>query len=251
MNTREIKKLKSDRGVSLSVALLFFLVCAILASMLIAAATAANGRAASVIESRQDDSAAVSGARLIADQLQNDVVIIVETAEIDQDGTTMKDTKYYESQNSADAEEKTSLADFGIGNYKDVTNAAYSSVLSASIQTMYSSYLNQISDKSEAFSNGSLAKMGSVSTLNPVKSDMQISVGSDENLTADAVYTLNPDLSIDIRVSRNKAVCYVHCTPVITTNIAYEAIEEGNPDAGQNAVKTTIVSFAKASVSRS
>lgn len=248
MNTREIKKLKSDRGVSLSVALLFFLVCAILASMLIAAATAANGRAASVIESRQDDSAAVSGARLIADQLQKDVVIIVETAKIDQNGNTaINETTYYESQDSADAEEKTSLADFD----KNVTKQADSSVLSASIQTMYSSYLNQISDKSEAFSNGSLAKMGSVSTLNPVKSDMQISVGSDENLTAEAKYTLNTDLSIDIRVSRKKAVCYVHCTPVITTNIVYEAIEEGNPDAGQNAVKTTIVSFAKASVSRS
>jgi hypothetical protein len=246
MNTREIKKLKSDRGVSLSVALLFFLVCAILASMLIAAATAANGRAASVIESRQDDSAAVSGARLIADQLQKDVVIIVETAEIDQTGTTINETTYYESQDSADAEEKTSLADFD----ENVTKPA-GSVLSASIQTMYSSYLRQISDKSEAFSNGSLAKMGSVPTLESVKSDMQISVGSDENLTADAVYTLNPDLSIDIRVSRNKAVCYVHCTPVITTNIAYEAIEEGDPGAGQNAVKTTIVSFAKASVSRS
>lgn len=249
MNTREIKKLKSDRGVSLSVALLFFLVCAILASMLIAAATAANGRAASVIESRQDDSVAVSGARLIADQLQKDVVIIVETAEIDQDGTTMKDTKYYESQDSADAEEKTSLADFD--NYKDVTNEAYSSVLSASIQKMYSSYLSKIRDNSEAFSNGSLAKMGSVPTLNPVKSDMQISVDGEAGLTAEAKYTLNTDLSIDIRVSRNKAVCYVHCTPVITTNIAYEAIDEGNPDAGQNAVKTTIVSFAKASVSRS
>lgn len=249
MNTREIKKLKSDRGVSLSVALLFFLVCAILASMLIAAATAANGRAASVIESRQDDSAAVSGARLIADQLQNDVVIIVETAKIDQTGTTINDTTYYESQDSADVEEKTSLADFD----ENVTKPA-GSVLSASIQTMYSSYLNKIRDirdNSEAFSNGSLAKTGSVSNLVPVKSDMQISVGSDENLTADAAYTLNPDLSIDIRVSRKKAVCYVHCTPVITTNITYEAIEEGNPDAGQNAVKTTIVSFAKASVSRS
>lgn len=248
MNTREIKKLKSDKGVSLSVALLFFLVCAILASMLIAAATAANGRAASVIESRQDDSAAVSGARLIADQLQKDVVIIVETAEIDKDNTTaMKDTKYYESQDSA--EEKTSLADFN--DYKDVTGTADSSVLSASIQMMYSNYLKNISNKSEAFSNGSLAKTGSVSNLKPVTSDMQISVGSDENLTAYAAYTLNPDLSINIRVSRNKAVCYVHCTPVITTNIAYEAIEEGNPDAGQNAVKTTIISFAKASVSRS
>ena len=244
MNTREIKKLKSDRGVSLSVALLFFLVCAILASMLIAAATAANGRAASVIESRQDDSAAVSGARLIADQLQKDVVIIVETAKIDQTGTTINDTTYYEAQDSAD--EKTSLADFD----ENVTKPA-GSVLSASIQKMYSSYLKNISNKSEDFSDVSLAKTGSVSNLVPVKSDMQISVGSDENLTADAAYTLNPDLSIDIRVFKNKAVCYVHCTPVITTNIAYEAIEEGNPDAGQNAVKTTIVSFAKASVSRS
>jgi hypothetical protein len=250
MNTRGIKKLKSDRGVSLSVALLFFLVCAILASMLIAAATAANGRAASVIESRQDDSAAVSGARLIADQLQKDVVIIVETAVIDQNGnTTIKDTTYYEAKDSTGAEGKTSLEDFA--DYKKVTNEADFSVLSASIQTMYSSYLNQISDKSEAFGNGSLAKTGSVSNLKPVKNDMQISVDNNENLTAEAAYTLNPDLSIDIRVSRNKAVCYVHCTPVITTNIAYEAIEEGNPDAGQKAVKTTIVSFAKASVSRS
>lgn len=250
MNTRGIKKLKSDRGVSLSVALLFFLVCAILASMLIAAATAANGRAASVIESRQDDSAAVSGARLIADQLQKDVVIIVETAEIDKDGkTTIKDPTYYETQDRAGAEEKTSLADFI--EPKDVTKLADSSVLSASIQMMYSSYLKNISNKSEDFSNVSLAKTGSVSNLEPVTSDMQISVDSEADLTADAAYTLNPDLSIDIRVFRNKAVCYVHCTPVITTNIAYEAIEEGNPDAGQNAVKTTIVSFAKASVSRS
>ncbi|WP_108775553.1 hypothetical protein [Lactimicrobium massiliense] len=249
-----MKKLNSNHGVSLSVALLYFLVCAVLASMIIAAATASTGRIAALTETltetRQDDSAVMSGARLIADQLQNDAVIIVETANIDKAGTvTSVNTAYYESNDTSDIEGKTSLRDFAPTKTKEITDAS-SSVLKESIQSLYSSYLNTFENNTNSFNNGRLALTAGKETLQKQTKNLQITVGNNDNLKADAKFTLGTDMSVTFKVKKNQTECDVNCVPDISTGFEYTAKEQGNPDAGQTAVKTTIVSFAEASVSR-
>lgn len=78
------KKLRSESGVSLSVALLFFVVCAALASMILAAAYAASGRVTSRMTLNQDHYAVDSAASLISDELKNDVIVIQEKADVKQ-----------------------------------------------------------------------------------------------------------------------------------------------------------------------
>lgn len=57
-----MRKLRSQSGVSLSVALLFFVVCAALASMILAAAYAASGRVTKTMSLDQSQYAADSAA---------------------------------------------------------------------------------------------------------------------------------------------------------------------------------------------
>ena len=62
-------KIRSRRGASLTFALLLFLVCAVVGSLVLAAGFAAGGRLAGLAESEQRYYAVNSAAELIVDQL--------------------------------------------------------------------------------------------------------------------------------------------------------------------------------------
>ena len=75
MSTNTIKKkLKSSRGASLSIALLLFLVCAVLGSVILKSATASSGRLAGVQEADQRYYSVNSAADLLASQLDGQTV---------------------------------------------------------------------------------------------------------------------------------------------------------------------------------
>ncbi|MGI6055712.1 MAG: hypothetical protein ACOYBD_01815 [Bilifractor sp.] len=59
------RKIRSEEGASLSVALLFFLVCAIVGSVILAAATSSMGRMKNLSSTEQDKNAVYSTARLV------------------------------------------------------------------------------------------------------------------------------------------------------------------------------------------
>lgn len=68
--TRMKRKIKDRSGASLSVALLFFLVCAIVGSILIAAASVAIGRMKNIDQGEQDRYACDSAMNLIAEKME-------------------------------------------------------------------------------------------------------------------------------------------------------------------------------------
>ena len=68
--TRVQRKIEDRSGASLSVALLFFLVCAIVGSILIAAASVAMGRMKNIDQGEQDRYACDSAMELIAEKMQ-------------------------------------------------------------------------------------------------------------------------------------------------------------------------------------
>lgn len=77
MKTNYIKKkLKSNRGASLSIALLLFLVCAVLGSVILKTATAAAGRLVGVAEADQRYYSVNSAADLLAKELDGQTVHI-------------------------------------------------------------------------------------------------------------------------------------------------------------------------------
>ena len=78
MKNRIRNKLRSRDGASLTFALLLFLVCAVLCSVVLAAATAASGRMSRIADSDQRYYAVTSGSELLKDLLDGKTVSIVE-----------------------------------------------------------------------------------------------------------------------------------------------------------------------------
>lgn len=75
MQVRAIKKLESERGASLMVALLLFLVCTIVASIVLVAGTASAGRLSQLREADQRYYSVTSAAELIRDKFPQTAVI--------------------------------------------------------------------------------------------------------------------------------------------------------------------------------
>ena len=76
-----LKKLRSQKGASLSYALLLFLVCAVLCSVILVAATAASGRMAKVAETDQRYYAVTSAAELLRDVFKEHPTVSVVKVE--------------------------------------------------------------------------------------------------------------------------------------------------------------------------
>lgn len=83
------RKLRSQKGASITFALLLFLVCAIVSGIVIVAATAATGRMDQIAESDRRYYAVTSAAELLKDALDGKTVIVetVETSEFKKDAT--------------------------------------------------------------------------------------------------------------------------------------------------------------------
>ncbi len=99
------KKIQSRRGASITFALLLFLVCAVLSSVVIVAATTSAGRISKLAESDQRYYAVTSAAELIADLLDEPVTIVkkeiitetsVETVTINLDTESMTNSNTIE-----------------------------------------------------------------------------------------------------------------------------------------------------------
>jgi len=109
------KKIQSRRGASLTYALLLFLVCAVVGSVVLTAGTAASGRLSQIAEMDQRYYSVNSAARLLVDMLEN-TEIRVETkdsTETAEDGTLTSKTEYVyliNGKTEAEAEEESKFA---------------------------------------------------------------------------------------------------------------------------------------------
>ena len=87
-------KIKSQRGASITFALLLFLVCAIISGVVVVAATAVGGRASKMAEMDQRYYAVNSAAELLRDVLENQTAVVTTgtktVSTIDQDGNITK-----------------------------------------------------------------------------------------------------------------------------------------------------------------
>ena len=79
MQNATLRKIKSSRGASLSIALFLFLICSVLGAVLLTAATTASGRLADLAEMDQRYYAVTSAAELLAKELTKDPVKITQT----------------------------------------------------------------------------------------------------------------------------------------------------------------------------
>ena len=79
MQNATLRKIKSSRGASLSIALFLFLICSVLGAVLLTAATTASGRLADLAEMDQRYYAVTSASELLAKELTKEPVTITRT----------------------------------------------------------------------------------------------------------------------------------------------------------------------------
>ena len=82
------KKLRSRTGASISFALLLFLVCMVVGAVVLAAGTTAAGRISKAVEMDQRYYSVTSAAELLAQELNNEKVIITRSKEVKKTVTT-------------------------------------------------------------------------------------------------------------------------------------------------------------------
>lgn len=256
-----MRKLRSQSGVSLSVALLFFVVCAALASMILAAAYAASGRVTRRMTLNQDHYAVDSAASLISDELKNDVIVIQEKADVKQnkdgsytviDGSGI-DTSYYEVNHSVSSiEDATTLVDASDPSVRNVTKNNQSLLVKV-YTDMYSAYLGHYTDDTAKLFQARLASAPLDGLLKNRERQFEFGVtaGGDDRLQCNAAMTLAPDLSLDIVVTSNSSSVHVYCAPDVTTTYTYAVKDEGDVNGVQTVTKTTMISFTEAKVTRS
>jgi len=81
LKNRTRRKLRSRRGASITFALLLFLVCTVLCSVIITASTASSGRMSQIAETDQRYYAVTSAAELLKDVIAGKTVSVVRVAE--------------------------------------------------------------------------------------------------------------------------------------------------------------------------
>lgn len=94
------RKLRSRTGASITFALLLFLICAVLSSVILAAATSASGRMSQMAETDQRYYAVTSASELLKDMLHEQKVSIVI---LDEDGDGTKEEYIVEGKSGAEA----------------------------------------------------------------------------------------------------------------------------------------------------
>ena len=83
------KKLNSQRGASITFALLLFLVCAVVGSAVLVAGTAASGRMSRIAETDRRYYAVNSAARFLVETIESETVTIEETKSIESETVTI------------------------------------------------------------------------------------------------------------------------------------------------------------------
>jgi len=134
-------KLKSTRGASLSMALLLFLVCAILGAVVLTAGTASAGRLAEMAEMDRRYYSVTSAADLLAKEIENETVTIVRKE--------IRETKT-----------ETSYTVSGTAGNETVTPGTPSGKKSVTYQTIINnSQGNQPSDKGNQTEDGTIPEV--------------------------------------------------------------------------------------------
>ena len=134
-------KIRSRRGASLTFALLLFLVCAVIGSVVLTAGTVAAGRMAQVAEMDQRYYSVNSAARLLIDLIDGKEVTIVEIIEKNDDGSTPSPEYKYS------VDDDDTINPFALGSI--VNEAAYNMVKADPSSTISPvTYSLELNDKS-------------------------------------------------------------------------------------------------------
>ena len=85
MKNRIMNKLRSNKGASITFALLLFLVCAVLCSVIVAAASVAAGRMSKIIQNEEAYYAVTSAAEMMKKMIDGETVSLIEVKRITYD----------------------------------------------------------------------------------------------------------------------------------------------------------------------
>lgn len=240
------QKIKSDRGASIAVALILFLVCAAVGAVILTAATASAGRFSKLSEMDQRYYRVSSASELLANQLCGREVTIVRVKTVTTvttlsfDGTTVTPVKV---ETTPDYKTK-------VGNVDDFKGdtSGLSFLSTRAVMLMYGSNLSQINTEDAmgyAFSNAENANTG---VANNNKLSILHGESYDDLDINDITWTTKSDGTIEFTISsgenQNKYTIILTLVPEIeekTTTVEDSPVTTtGTNGTGTRTEKTTI-----------
>lgn len=108
------KKLNSDRGASITYALLLFLVCAVIGSAVLVAGSAAAGRLSKIAENDQRYYSVNSAARLLIDLVEADEVKVTKEVKEKEDGSSEHTYRYALNGEEVEVDESTRFSSLAL-----------------------------------------------------------------------------------------------------------------------------------------
>lgn len=193
------KKLASERGASITFALLLFLVCAVLSSVIIVAATAASGRLSRLADMDRRYYNVTSAAGLLKDVLDGKSITVEHTKT-----TQTTRTANNPSMSGAVAGEPQTVSD--ITTYT-LEGGAAPIVIDAAVQAEgdpaeLSDYGSFIMTRI-AHQYAETSDEGEAGKTFPLTGNYTLEAGEDENLTCDVYTTMNADGTVVFEVRNN------------------------------------------------
>ncbi len=208
MHLKLIEKLKQDRGASLTFALLLFMVCAVIGSVVLASATATAGRASETVAMDQRYYSVSSAAELFRETLNGKSVTYTLTRTATRTETTTITPVLDGSGNPTGADTVTTVYDpdppssltFGAGDYSGHYATDFSSGNPMLLKSAAEAFLGAWTDEEIFTATGFTLAADAVPSL----PDLELTVtgpSHPEGLKVDVEQTLRPDGGISLLFS--------------------------------------------------
>lgn len=227
MKKRILKKIRSERGASITFALLLFLVCMVLCSVMIVAASTAAGRISKIAESDREYYAVTSAAELIKELMESKTVKIEKIYE----GTRTETYKKGKNGSTGDEESRSEI----VSNYDE---SVYVFKLDGvTVNESDPKFYTLLSDVGYKYYKGGGTLALTIESSAEMKNNLGLSSGDDplkvqiiETVTpnGDVAFTIGEDYKIILEFSMTKTATEIEIPGTRVTDIEPTYDEHGN-----------------------
>jgi hypothetical protein len=248
-------KLQSNTGASLAVALLFFLVCAVVGTMLLVSASTASGRMKSAIIYDQNKYAVESAAKVLKEDLSKERVILerTKTSVYDLAPTKLGEGNLKENLTPSDSYSSRILS--SNGSAIDAKNYTVLQQLTGDCRGLNGSNVDQALYFQDDIQNSKIENDKSQSFTMTVDGFTDPSIPKGTKVQAKVTITMHADMSLDIQVrsvdnAKAEYVVYMTASPtVVLTSTSSNSSGQIDNEKPQNSIEATLIETKTTSIS--
>lgn len=248
-------KLQSNTGASLAVALLFFLVCAVVGTMLLVSASTASGRMKSAISYDQNKYAVESAAKVLKEDLSKERVILERTKTSVYDLAPTKLGEGNLKENLTPSVSYSSRILSSNGSAIDAKNYTVLQQLTGDCRGLNGSNVDQALYFQDDIQNSKIENDKSQSFTMIVDRFTDPSIPKGTKVQVKVTITMHADMSLDIQVrsvdnAKAEYVVYMTASPtVVLTSTSSNSSGQIDNEKPQNSIEAKLIETKTTSTS--